>query len=245
LGVVFHQFPSVRVAVMMQKPADLGYADHDGYNLPPLNIIQTTVESGLEIKESMTLSERRKVRKHTLNQRVAEIASIVNSSPEKWVIWCDLNDESAALYQALDNSYEVVGSDSPTDKVHAARAFERGETKVLVTKPSIFGFGLNWQHCYNMAFVGLSDSFEAYYQAVRRCWRYGQTNQVNVHVITSDADGPVVANIKRKEVAFAEMLSGMIASTQEITKANITATVRDGMNYNPTKAVQLPSFLYP
>ena len=102
--------------------------------------------------------------------------------------------------------------------------------------------GLNYQHCHNMVFTGLSDSFEAYYQAVRRCWRFGQDKQVNVWIVTSVHEGAVVANIKRNEEQFTEMLSGMIAATQELCADNIRGTTNN-QDYNPAVSMKLPAFI--
>lgn len=230
-------------AVMLSKPSDLGYVGHTGYDLPPLNMTEIRVDSDYEVKDSMTLIERREARKFSINDRVAKCAEIANANDEQWIIWCDLNDESKALTAAIRGAVEVAGSDKAEHKIEAMRGFETGKYRVLVTKPSIAGFGMNWQHCRNIAFVGLSDSFEQYFQAVRRCWRFGQTHEVNAYVIVSKSEGAVVENIKRKERDFQAMLSGMIAATQEITKQNIQSTKRESAAYAPEKTISLPPFL--
>jgi DNA modification methylase/superfamily II DNA or RNA helicase len=215
-------------AVMLGKPSDLAYEDGD-FKLPPLNIEQVTIQTGLP--EANTLTERRQARKSSIDHRVAACADLVNNSDEPWIVWCGLNEESVRLAKAINGAVEITGSDKPEKKERAMLDFSNGRIQKIITKPSIAGFGMNWQHCSKMAFVGLSDSFEEYFQAVRRCWRFGQDNQVDVYVITSDAEGAVVANIKRKEDDFAAMLSGMIAATQEITKENIRSTTRDESIY--------------
>jgi len=208
-------------AVMLSMPSDLGYED-DGFILPPLNIEQLVVDkTGYRVNEAQTLTERRDARRNSLDARVAATASMVNESTEKWIVWCDLNVESDALTKAIDGAVEIRGSHDREYKTEKLLAFANGEIRVLVTKPSIAGYGLNLQVCHNMAFVGLSDSFEQYYQAVRRCWRFGQTDSVDVRVITSEAEGAVVKNIKRKEDDFKTMQHGMISATQELTKQNI------------------------
>lgn len=230
-------------AVMLSKPSDLGYPGHSGYDLPALNINQVTVDSDFEVKDSMTMTERREARQASISQRVKACAEVANASDEQWIIWCDLNDESKLLTSSIRGAVEVKGSDTPEHKAKSMLAFESGQVRVLVSKPSICGFGMNWQHCRNMAFVGLSDSFEAYFQAVRRCWRFGQTKDVNAYVITSKAEGAVVENIRRKEADFQAMLSGMIAATQEITKENIGVTNRQSMTYDANQIMQLPAFI--
>jgi len=218
-------------AVMLSMPSDLGYED-DGFILPPLNVEQIVVDkTGYRVKEAQTLTERRDARRNSLNARVTATSATVNESSEKWIVWCDLNAESDALTKAIDGAVEIRGSHDREYKTEKMLAFANGEIRVLVTKPSISGFGMNFQVCHNMAFVGLSDSFEQYYQAVRRCWRFGQTKHVNVQVITSEAEGAVVKNIERKEEGFKKMQQGMIAATQEITKQNLKHVTTDTSDY--------------
>jgi len=223
-------------AVMLQKPSDLGYED-DGFILPPLNIQQITVkteaapEGSLFAIEAQTLQERQAARRSSIEDRVRECANIVNALDEPCIIWCNLNGESEALTKAINGAVEIRGSHSPEYKEKAMLDFTEGRIKKLVTKPSIAGFGMNWQHCCKQVFVGLSDSFEEYFQAVRRCWRFGQANPVDVYVITAETEGAVVSNIKRKEKDFEAMLSGMISATQEITRDNIQGTSRDAAAY--------------
>jgi len=168
------------------RPADLGF-DASAYDLPPLNVEQISVSSDAKTNEGMlfaleasTLSERRQARKNSLTYRVNACAETVNKTFDPWVIWCELNAEADALTEAIPDSVEIRGSDKPEKKEQALRDFANGKIRVLITKPKIAGFGLNWQHCHDVAFVGVTDSFEAYYQAVRRCWRFGQKKQVNV-----------------------------------------------------------------
>ncbi len=235
-------------AVMLQKPSGLGYSD-DGFELPPLNIEQITVKvdkpntGGLFAVEALTLQERQTARRETAKERAAACAEIVNQSDTSWINWCNLNSESELLTKLINGSVEIRGSDTNEKKKRVAKEFIAGLVKKLNSKPSIFGWGMNWQHCHNMTFVGLSDSFEELYQAVRRCWRFGQKNPVNVYIITSETEGAVVANIKRKEADFERMLSEMIAATQEITKANIQATRRDVAEYNPRIEMIIPDWL--
>jgi SNF2 family DNA or RNA helicase len=125
------------------------------------------------------------------------------------VVWCDLNDESTALTQAIDGAIEIRGSDDVDTKEARLQAFATGRARVLVSKPSICGWGLNWQHSARMAFVGVTDSYEAYYQAVRRCWRFGQKRDVHVHIFSSKAEGAIVANLKRKEREAAQMAESL------------------------------------
>lgn len=219
-------------AVMMSMPSDLGYEDN-GFKLPPMEIEQIVVDrTGYIVKEAQTLQDRRRARTDSLDLRVQKAVELVMSKPdESWLVWCDLNKESEALKKAIPGSVEVKGADDPDYKASSLTGFARGEIKILISKPSIAGFGMNFQVCHNQVFTGLSDSFEQYYQAVRRSWRFGQKEQVKVYVITSEKEGAVVKNIKRKERDFETMLHGMISATQEITKKNIKETSREIEKY--------------
>lgn len=227
-------------AVMLQNPSDLGYEDTE-YQLPPLNIHSVVVPT--DGPEAKTMTERRKARKESVDFRVAAAAELINQSKENWLVWCGLNDESDKLTKSIQDAIEIRGSHKPEYKEKTIAEFSAGEIPILVSKASICGFGINMQVCSNMAFVGLSDSFEQYFQAVRRCWRFGQTKPVNVYVITSEAEGAVVENINRKEQEFQEMLSGMIAATQSICAENIRATLRDATIYDPQEIMQIPEWL--
>jgi len=227
-------------AVMLQNPSDLGYEDTE-YQLPPLNIIPVVVE--MDGPEVRTMTERRKARKESVDLRVAAAAEIVNQLDESWLVWCGLNDESDKLTKAIAGAVEIRGSHKPDYKEKTMENFSAGNVPILVSKASICGFGMNFQVCSNMVFVGLSDSFEQWFQAIRRCWRFGQTRPVNVYVVTASTEGAVVENIKRKEEEFNAMLTGVIAATQEITKENIQSTIRDTAAYDPQELMQIPEWL--
>jgi hypothetical protein len=221
---------------MIRKPSDLGYED-DGFALPPCNIDQITVHSEeptegfLFAIEASDLGERQKARRSTVSTRASACAELVNNSKDAWVVWCDLNDESSELARLITDSVEVRGSDSNEHKESAMMGFADGKHRVIVTKPKIAGFGMNWQICHNVAFVGLSDSYEMYYQAVRRCWRFGQTKPVNVKVITSDLEGAVVRNIERKEADAMRMAQEMVQHMHLINEDNIKGMARTVNEY--------------
>lgn len=222
-------------AVMLRTPADLGYSD-DGFTLPPLTVHQHSVESGtpegyLFPVEALTLVERRAARKASMSQRVEACAALAAASDEPWLIWCDLNAEGDALEKLIPGAVQVSGSDSPEHKSQAMLAFAAGEIRVLVSKPSICGFGMNWQHCPNEAFVGLSDSYEQYYQAVRRVYRFGQLQPVHVHLFTSDAEGAVLTNIQRKEQEARRMAEEMVKQMRDLNSAALHGNERHTMEY--------------
>ena len=233
---------------MVRSPADLGH-DASLYELPPLNIYQHTVEiehnpqHGLFAMEAQTLMERREARKQSLLERVKACAKMVNADNHQWIIWCDLNDEGDALEKAIPDAVQIAGKHDEETKERRLHDFKTGKARVLISKCSITGFGLNWQHCKRMAFVGVTDSFESYYQAVRRCWRFGQKSPVDVHIFASNQEGAIVQNLKRKEQDAKRMADAMAAETIEAVKSEVLGFSKETNDYNANKAIQLPSFL--
>jgi DNA modification methylase len=219
-------------AVTIQKPSDIGFCD-DGYDLPPYVIHEHSVSDAhvpdgqLFGEIALTMNDRRAAKRRTLQDRVDSIADIVNASDEEWLIWCHLNDEQDALVSAIPDAVSVAGSDDIETKESRLLGFGNREFRVLVSKPSICGFGMNWQHCRNIAFVGLDDSFEQQYQAIRRCWRFGQSREVHVHYATSDSLGAIKQNVERKERQMAEMHEGMVAHMRGIMQREIKGTVME------------------
>ncbi len=144
-----------------------------------MHINQIIVDGDKPDCTALSLTERRNARRDSLEVRCKSAADLVNNSDEQWLVWCDLNAESDTLSRLIDDSVNVQGSDSLEHKSRAMKEFADGKLKCLITKLTIAGYGMNWQNCHNVIFVGLSDSFEAYYQSVRRCWRFGQKECVN------------------------------------------------------------------
>lgn len=233
---------------LLRKPSDLGF-DDSAYALPPLHLHEHTVETEMPTNgmlfasEAQSLSERRDARRMSLADRVEECAAIVNSDPQPWVVWCDLNAEGDALRKSIPGSVEIAGSDDTEVKEQRLRDFAEGRIRVLISKPSICGFGLNWQHCARMAFVGVTDSFESYYQAVRRSWRFGQTRDVHVHIFSSNAEGAVVANLKRKERDALAMAESLSAETHGAVIESVRGSTRQTNLYNAAHKVKVPAFL--
>lgn len=211
-------------AIVIKNPADLGF-DGSKYILPELKITSHIVESattnGLFADIAVGLMDRNAARKDSIDDRVAKCAEIVNGSTDQWVIWCNRNEESEKLAKLIEGAKDVKGSDTIDYKEKTIDSFTRGELRVLVTKPSICGYGMNWQHCRNTAFVGLSDSWESYYQAIRRFWRFGQTEIVNCHVISAESEGAVVENIRRKELQNQTMSQEMVIHMSEYVKSEM------------------------
>lgn len=239
-------------AACFKRPQDLGYVE-EGYELPELRIHEETVEStSTELIDGQmmmfapvgkTLLERRSARRNSLMDRVNRAAEIANATQEQVLVWCDLNSESKALTEAIRDAVEVEGSMSLEEKEKGITGFLTGENRVLVSKPSIAGFGINAQNAHIEIFVGLSDSFESYYQAVRRCWRFGQEKPVDVYIIISDAEGAVKENIQRKQRDAERMTDELIGFTREFLKSDLKQTKRDVDEYYAFEQMEVPEWL--
>jgi superfamily II DNA/RNA helicase len=236
---------------MLRSPADLGF-DDAAYRLPPLEVEQITVESDAAVtagelfaREAQTLSERRQARRDSMRHRVAACADLANSIREPWVVWCELNAEGEALRAAIPDAVEIRGADTPEHKEQALADFAAGRIRVLITKPSIAGFGLNWQHCRRIGFVGVTDSWEAYYQAIRRCWRFGQTQPVHAYLFVSDQEGAVRANLERKERDAERLFAELSAETAAAVRDEVLGQARQSNPYAPGAPLRLPTFLTP
>jgi DNA modification methylase len=221
-------------ACVIRNPSDLGF-DGSRYILPQLNVIPHIVESkatfGLFADVATGLLERNQARRESIQERAQRCADIVNASNEQWVIWCHLNDESELLASLIPDSKDVKGADSIDKKEETIDAFTDGTLRVLISKPSITGYGMNWQHCHNTAFVGLSDSWEQYYQAIRRFYRFGQMKEVNVHVISAESEGAVVENIRRKEDQNKIMSEQMVNHMKESMTKEILGSTQEKTEY--------------
>ena len=212
-------------AIVARRPSDVGGSD-EGFILPPIAYYEHTISSAAPEGElfaeisSPDLQARRAARKSTIEDRCKKAASLVAAENEdQWVVWCDLNAESDMLARMIPDSVEIRGSDTDEHKSTSMMDFAEGKIRVLVTKPSIAGWGMNWQNCARMAFVGLSDSYEMLYQATRRCWRFGQLRDVAIHIIIGSGEGAVLANVMRKERDHKHMqdqIAEAIASAEEI-----------------------------
>jgi hypothetical protein len=229
-------------AVVIRKPSDIGYSD-DGYILPPMRRIQVTVpadgpnEGYLIPMEAKTLRERQSARRLTIAPRVKACADVVNASTKQWIIWCGLNDESEALTKAIPDAVEVTGSDSYDHKVATMKAFKAKLIRVVVTKIAIWGFGANLQNCSRWFHVGLSDSFEQMYQADHRCLRFGQDEECECYIVTSELEGAVVRNLDRKEKDFEKMNEGMVMHMRDEMDREIHgATVTQNVFENAVKS---------
>lgn len=213
-------------SISLTKPSDLGYSD-DGYILPALNIkplfvdVDYVPEGQLFFTALSGIQDRHKVRMVTLDKRIKAAAEIVNRSTEQWLIWCGLNSEGDALVKAIPGAVQVQGSDNIDYKIDTIQQFQDGIVRVMVTKQKIAGFGMNFQNSHNMMFVGLSDSWEGYYQGVRRQWRFGQQQEVNVHLILSEIERGIYDNVMQKETVAKRMTGELIKYLASYEKGEI------------------------
>ncbi len=223
-------------AVCIRNPADLGF-DGTRYVLPGLKMHEHIIESPEALPGQLfsgiaqTLTERRDAKRGSLQERVKVAAELVNSHSRPAIVWCHLNDESKALADAIPDAVEVTGSMTIDQKEAAIMAFTHGQKRVIVTKPSIAGFGMNWQHCADVVFAGLDDSYESFYQAVRRCYRFGQFKVVNVHLVSAESEGAVKANLERKQAQADDMADSMVAHMRELTKQAIKGAEVEKSDY--------------
>ena len=223
-------------AICIRNPSDLGF-DGSRFILPDLRLHEHVIDAKfipdgqLFATVAQTLTERRQAKRQSISDRVAKVAEMVNESDDQWIIWCHLNDESSALAKAIPDSVEVHGSLNLHEKESRIMAFTDGKARVLVTKPSIAGFGMNWQHCHKMAFAGLDDSFESYYQAIRREWRFGQKKPVDVHLFVAESEGAVRANLERKQRQAEDMAGNMVAHMRGLTTKQIKGATMEKTEY--------------
>jgi DNA modification methylase len=213
-------------AITLSKPSDLGY-DDNGFILPPLEIAPHFVaadyvpEDQLFFTHLKGLANRADIRRQTLPKRLKLLTEMVNNSSEQWIVWVGLDEESRAVTAALDGAVEVKGNDSPEHKAQAFEDFQDGRHKVLITKAKIGGFGLNLQNAHKMAFFGLSDSWESFYQCIRREWRYRQVSPVDVHIILSDAEAGIYQNVMRKDAMAKRLREKLIEAVQNYERGEL------------------------
>lgn len=229
----------------VSHPRDLGY-DDERYDLPPLRMhthsvsceTHTAFEDGFLFEmgdvNATTLHSKKR---ETVEDRVAIVAKMVNKSDEPWLVWCESNQESAMLSKAIGDCVEVKGSDSPDHKEKALIDFAAGKIRVLVSKSSICGYGMNFQHCRKQVFASISYSFEKFYQAIRRSWRFGQDRPVDVHVVIADAEIPVWRAVEKKSLDHEGLHEHMKYAV--FTKGSIS----NKLDYNPTHLTSIPSWL--
>ncbi len=236
-------------AIACRTPSDLGFPD-DGYDLPPLKITDHYIGDGWAAEGELFtprlagVTQRTQVRRDTLSARVGFAGSLIRSEPdEQWIAWCGLNDEADAITAAVPGAVNVQGSDDPDVKAGRLLDFAEGRIRVLITKPSLAGFGLNFQSCARMVFCGLGDSYELYYQAIRRCYRYGQQRPVQAHIVLADAERVIAENVRTKERTARETTAGLIAAIAAQNRRELFAGTSKGDDYEPRRPLTVPGWL--
>ena len=236
-------------AVCLSKPSDIAGSD-DGFNLPNLNVERHMVSvdqsspiEGLLFNVSgisaTTIHEEKRL---TCNARCDKVAELVTGKTDPVVIWCDTNYESDALMERMPEAIEIRGTHSEKAKENMLSAFADGEAKTLITKPSVAGFGMNWQHCNHQVFAGLSYSFEAYFQAVRRCWRFGQKRPVTVDIVLAESESALQSAVANKESDHRLMQAEMANAMKSATMKEIGLDKGKAV-YQVGESINLPSFL--
>lgn len=236
----------------ISKPSDIGFSD-DGYDLPDLvehtHVVKIARDGDGKADRDGQLALFRMPdtsatsihteKRISLSDRVSKVAEIVDAKPDvPWVVWCDTDYEADELAKALPYAIEVRGAMSSDEKEANLVAFSSGAARVIISKPGLAGYGLNWQHCADMAFVGLSFSYENYYQAVRRCYRFGQTKQVNVHVVCADTEANIHSVVSRKAGDHDKMKQEMVSAMRRAMRIETETQA-----YTPNKEASLPAWL--
>lgn len=236
-------------AMSLKRPSDLGFPD-DEYELPPLTVTPIVVASdyatpGQLFAQMKGITDRSAVRRSTLAARVAASVDLIAAEPdEPWIAWTGLNDESASMCSELgSDAIELKGSDSPERKADVLEAFIDGQIKYLITKTAIAGFGMNFQHCARQVFVGINDSYERYYQAIRRSWRFGQARPVFIFVVISEPERAVYDNVIRKEREAEAMSAELVRHVIAYERDELAAVVRSDTAYAANQSLQLPRWL--
>lgn len=208
-------------AIVLRSPADLGY-DSTGYDLPPLTVHHVTIptegihlDGALFADASLSATTLHQVLRQTAPIRAKRAAELIEAnSTASWLLWTHTNYEADEIRRVIETE-EVRGADSDEHKERLLLGFADGSVTRLLTKPSLAGFGMNWQVCQHMIFVGMDYSYEKFYQAVRRCWRYGQTQPVHVYVLCTDMEWRLFDALSKKQKAHTDMQSEMIALMKE------------------------------
>ena len=232
-------------AISLRKPSDLGYPD-DGFSLPELQITRHYVD--VDVTDSvpdgqlfrapmMSATNIHKEMRITAADRAQAVAEMVNGFDDTWAVWCHTNYEADELKKRIPDAIEVRGSESIAEKERKITAFSNGQERVIIGKPQMLGFGLNWQHCHKTAFVGLSYSFEDFYQAVRRLYRFGQQYPVDVVIVAAETESPLVVTLERKMRAHMQMSESMVMDSVSLQE-DLQLTI-----YNPQIPMIVPTWL--
>lgn len=223
----------------LRNPSDIGFND-DRFVLPSIEYKQHTIKSEpqdgrLFVIDANTLDDQRKARRSTMQERCEMVASIANENDEPFIAWCDLNDESVIMSKMIRGAVEITGSMDDDDKAEKMLAFANGQIRAIVSKPRIAGFGMNFQVCHQMSFFP-SHSYEQFYQAVRRCWRFGQKHDVCVHIVTSEAEKSVLDNMQKKERESDAMFSNLLQHMKDFYSV-------EKKTYTANQKMEIPTWI--
>jgi hypothetical protein len=235
---------------MAEKPSDLtGITDHDrDFVLPPFEVVYHRAKDSAIDRDladlfgapKMSATSLHDIKRQTIAARAEAIAAQVTAEPsEAWLIWCDTNYEADALRAAMPSAIEVRGSQAIEEKEEKLEAFATGQAKQLIGKPSMIGFGLDWSHCARMAFAGRSYSYEDWYQAVRRCWRFGQKRTLKVHVAVDEGEAQIGRVIDRKAGDHAAMKKAMVSAMRRA----VGLSSQTKIPYFPNRTTRLAPWL--
>lgn len=230
-------------AAAISTPADLG-CDATGYDLPPLDVIEHEVGDDRGTRtlfslETVSATGIQAEYRRSLDERVECVTGLTAAEDLPWVVWCHTDEESKALTKAIAGAVEVRGSHSPEEKEDRLAAFSEGRNRVIVTKPKLAGFGLNWQHCPRQAFASPSFSFESYYQCIRRSWRFGQALPVAVHCVTTPALQAARQRVLAKEELHRQMRSSLADALRQFVPREHSGL----QSYSPENRMEIPSWL--
>jgi hypothetical protein len=223
----------------MRRPSDLGFSN-ERFRLPPLNEVEHIVEASTHAEGKLfampaaDLREQREERRRTLRERCEKVAQLVNDTGKPALVWCHLNEEGDQLERLIPGALQVSGSDSDDAKEERLTAFARNQARVLITKPKIGAWGLNLQHCDHVVYFP-SHSFEQYYQAVRRCWRFGQKSPVRVDIVATEGERGVMRNLQRKAEQADAMFSRLVAEMNRALSIDRGTTA--------TNSIEVPQWL--
>lgn len=224
-------------AITMTTPSDLGY-DDNGFILPELKITPIFISSDYKPKNQLFFTElhgiadRSNVRKSTVQGKLETLKQIVDGDSGQWIIWCGLDDESRLAKSLYTDAVEVKGSDKLESKIQAIEDFQDTKIRIMVTKTKIAGYGMNFQQSHNQVFFGMNDSWESFYQAIRRQWRYGQTQPVNVYLILHDVETEIYQNVMRKDAMARRLKTALIAQIKDFEKGELALDAQIKADYN-------------
>lgn len=234
-------------SILIRKPSDLGF-DDEGYILPPLDDQYFVVDGNFQAKPGelvsvvQSMQDRRNARKGSIDERCQFLADIINNSTEQHLVWCELNDEADLLEKLIPDALQVAGKHTDKQKVDRMMDFTHGNLRVLISKPKICGWGMNWQNCHNVDFVGIDDSWEKRHQATNRCYRFGQSQTVTRRTIYSIHEQPVLDNLTRKQQQAERLGEEMFKVYQRLGVAQ-GQVQRRSLDYNPQIQMRLPEWL--